>query len=205
MAISEHQIRMLEAIARVAPNAIMRKYRDNCCIATARIVTEVLKKFHFRNFRPFTVEANIFNETYVRKGRTPQSDEEAQAWLAEGAWQVVLGERTETQDGKWPGHLAVLLDNQYLLDIAIFQASRPHKGIQLSPILTSVPEDFVKGEDKCGLMFNNCMVVYVSYPQDKSYEAARDWWDVGRSKDVVREIFTDVKAIITKASLDKKK
>jgi len=199
MSLSEHQIKMLEIVARVAPNAIMRKYKDTCCIAAARVVTEVLKKLHFKDVRPFVVEANIFNEVYVRKGRTPQSDEEAQQWLTEGAWQVVMGDRKEPSNpGQWAGHLAVLLHEEYLLDIAIFQASRPQKQINLHPIFTSVPPDFVKGEDKCGLMFNNCMVVYVPYPNDKSYEAAKDWWDVAKSKDVVSEIVSEVKRNLAK-------
>jgi hypothetical protein len=198
MALSEHQLKTLEIIARVTPNIIVRKYKDDCCIAASRIIIEVLKKLHFRDVRPFSVEANVFNEVYVKKGRTPQSDEEAQAWLAEGAWQVVVGDKKEIHEGRWPGHLAVLLQDQYLLDVAIFQATRPHKNISLSPIFTSVPEDFVRGEDKCGLMFNNCLVVYVPYPNDKSYETARDWWDVGRCKDVVSDILAEVKVILGK-------
>lgn len=199
MELSNHQLNMLEAVARVAPKEIMKRYKDNnCCIATARIIIEVLKKMHFKNIRPLTVEVNIFNETYVKKGRTPQSDEEAQAWLAEGAWQIILGERTLTHDGQWPGHLAVLVNDRYMLDIAVFQATRPQKNIHLSPILTTVPEDFVKGEDKCGLIFNKCMVVYVSFPQDKTYEAARDWWDVAKSKDIVSEILTEAKVVLAK-------
>lgn len=199
MEISEHQVKMLEAIAQVAPNILLRRYKDlNCCIAATRIVIEVLKKLHFKDARPFVVEANIFNEAYVKKGRTPESDEEAQQWLGEGCWHVVLGDRSQEIKGQWPGHLTVLLHDRYMLDIAIFQASRPHKQINLHPIFTSVPEDFVKGEDKCGLMFNNCMVVYVSHPEDKTYQSARDWWDVDKSKEIVSDIVAEVKTILGK-------
>lgn len=198
MPLSERQIRMLEAVARTAPNIVMRKYKEDCCIATTRIVIEVLKKLHFKNVRPFVVEANIFNEVYVRKGRTPQSDEEAQEWLKDGCWQVVLGDRKQSLEGKWPGHLAVLIDEAYLLDVSAFQASRPLKQIHMTPIFTSVPEEFVKGEDKCGLMFNNCMVVYCSYPEDNTYQKARDWWDVKRSQEVVKDILAETKLILDK-------
>lgn len=198
MSLSEHQVRILETIAKIAPNAILRKYKETCCIAGARIIIEVLKKLHFKNIKPFTVEANIFNEVYVKKGRTPQSDEEAQQWLTEGCWQIVLGDREEKIEGRWPGHLVVLINDQYLLDVTIFQATRPHKGIHLTPVLTTVPEDFIKGEDKCGLMYNNCMIIYTSYPTDDSYKTARDWWDVARSKEVVSDILSEVKLILAK-------
>lgn len=199
MNLSEHQLKMLEAIAEVTPNILLRSYKDlNCCIAATRIIVEVLKRLHFRNIKPFVVEANIFNETYVKKGRTPDSHEEAEQWLGEGAWHVILGDRSQENKGQWPGHLAVLINERYMMDIAIFQASRPHKNINLHPILTTVPEDFVKGEDKCGLMFNNCMVIYVSHPEDKSYQATRDWWDVAKSKEIVSEVYSEVKSILAK-------
>lgn len=199
MSLSERQVKMLEAVARVTPNVLLRKYKDeNCCIAATRVIIEVLKKLHFKDIRPFTVEANIFNEVYVRHGRTPQNDEEAQAWLEEGCWQVVVGDRKTEQDGKWAGHLAVLIHEKYLLDISIYQSTRPQKQIFMYPIFTSVPEDFVQGNDKCGLMVNNCMVVYCPFPDDKSYQTARDWWDVSKSKEVVSDILTEVKAILAK-------
>lgn len=198
MDLSDRQLEILKVVTQVSPKIILNKYREDCCIVTARIIIEVLKKLHFKDVKPFVVEANIFNETYVKKGRTPQSEEEAQTWLTEGAWQVVLGERTEKHEGKWAGHLAVLLNNRYMLDIAILQASRPHKQINLTPIFTTVPENFVRGEDKCGLMFNNCMVMYTSYPEDQSYQKAKDWWDVNRSKGVVSEVLSEAKSILAK-------
>lgn len=198
MELSEHQVRMLEVIAQVTPKILARKYRDvNCCIAATRIVIEALKKLHFKNMRPLAVEANIFNEVYVKKGRTPQSQEEAEAWRDEGAWQVVLGEQTEKHEGMWPGHLVVLINERYMLDIAVFQASRPQKQINLGPICTTVPEEFVKCEDKCGLMFNNCMVIYVSR-NDKSYETAKDWWDVAKHKEAISEVVEEVKIVLGK-------
>ncbi len=207
MPLSEHKIKLIEIVSAVAPDSLLSKYKENCCIAGSRIVMEVLKKLHFRDVKPITVEANVFNEVYVKKGRTPQSQEEAEAWRDEGAWQVVLGDRTQVIPEKWPGHLALVIDGEYLLDVTIFQGTRPLKQIFLNPILTTIPEAFVKGEDKCGLMYNNCMIVYASYPNDKSYQTAKDWWDVKRSKDIVSEIYSDVKKVIAgklKLSLGKK-
>lgn len=189
---------MLEIVSQVTPQILARKYKDiNCCIAATRIVIDALKKLHFKEVRPLVVEANVFNEVYVKKGRTPQSQEEAEAWRDEGAWQVVLGDRSQTLEGQWPGHLVVLINERYMLDIAVFQASRPQKQINLGPIFTTVPDDFVKHEDKCGLMLNNCMVIYVSRA-DKSYESAKDWWDVSKHKDAVSEVVGEVKAIMAK-------
>lgn len=197
--ISEYHIAMVKAIANVAPRVIFRKFQINSCIAGSRIVIEVLKKLHFKNVKPLVVEVNVFNETYVKKGRTPESHEEAQAWLEEGAWQVVLGERTETPPtGVWPGHLVVLIDGTAIFDITSMEANRPQKNINISPLFTTVPENFVRGEDKCGLIFNNCMVVYSSYPADTSYQAYRDWNDLAITKAAVNEVYYDVKEILGK-------
>jgi hypothetical protein len=186
---------VLEKLTEIAPNVIARNYTSDCCIAATRITIEVLKKFHFKDVKPLVVEANVFNETYLKKGRTPKDHEEAQAWLAEGAWQVVVGDKTVQTDYPitWPGHLVAVVNGKYMVDLSITQATRPHKNINLSPIASIVPEDFVKNQDKCGLMFNDCLVVYVSYPKDVSYQRARDWWDKKRCDEFVKEIAGDIK------------
>jgi len=197
--ISEYHIAMVNAVAITAPKVIFKKFQINSCIAGTRIVMEVLKKFHFKNLKPLVVEANLFNETYVKKGRTPESHEEAQTWLEEGAWQVVLGEKTETPPtGIWPGHLVLLIDGTSIFDVTIVQANRPHKNINLSPIFTTVPENFVREEDKCGLIFNNCMVVYTPHMENKSYQTYRDWHDLSITKSAVNEVYYEVKDILGK-------
>ncbi len=197
--ISEYHIAMVKAIAKVTPRVVFKKFHINSCIAGTRIVMEVLKKFHFKNVKPLVVEVNVFNETYFKKGRTPESHEEAEVWREEGAWQVVLGERTETPPtGVWPGHLVLLIDGTAVFDITAGQATRPQKNINISPMFTTVPDNFMRGEDKCGLIFNNCMVVYSSYPTDTSYAAYRDWNDLAITKSSVNEVYYEVKDILGK-------
>jgi hypothetical protein len=195
MDLSNSQLAVLEKLTEIAPRVIARNYTSDCCIAATRITIEVLKKFHFKDVKPLVVEANVFNETYLKKGRTPKDNEEAQAWLAEGAWQVVVGDKTVNTEGTkgWAGHLVAVVNGKYMVDLAITQATRPHKNIHLSPIASVVPEEFVTNPDRCGLMFNNCLVVYVSYPKDVSYQRARDWWDKKRSDEFVKEIAGDIK------------
>lgn len=204
MELSKYHLDTLEAIVTVAPNILVRKYKEDCCIAATRILIEVLKKLHFRNIKPLVVEANVFNEVYCMKGRPPESEEEAKAWLEEGAWQVVVGDRNTVIPNKWAGHLVVILEDKYMIDLSMFQASRPQKQINMAPICTVVPENFVKGGDKCGLMFNNCMVAYHSYPEDQTYQKAKDWWDKARSADVVSEILSEIKYLLPKKSLPAK-
>ncbi len=195
MDLSAYQLKVLEALTQIAPKAIARTYNYYCCVAATRIVIEVLKKFHFKDLKPLVVEANVFNETYVKKGRTPESDEEAQAWLAEGAWHVVIGDKKQELEDKkmWPGHLVTAVNDKYIVDLSIEQATRPHKNIHMAPLASVVPEEFVKQSDRCGLMFNNCLVVYVSHPEDKSYEKAKDWWDKKACEELVKEITEDIK------------
>lgn len=196
MSLSDHQIKMIETIAEVSPRILRKYYREDCCIVATRIIIEVLKKLHFKDVKAFVVEANVFNEAYLTKGRTPQNEEEAQEWLKEGAWQIVLGDRVEKIKGKWPGHLVTLINGMYIFDIALWQACRPHKNIILDPLLTKVPEDFVTGEDKCQLLYNKCLLVYQAYPNDNTYQSSKDWHDRSRSKDVVREIYSEVKSLL---------
>ena len=196
--LSEYHIKMIEAVAKAAPPILRRYYKEDCCIIATRVVIEVLKKLHFKNVKPFVIEANIFNEVYVRKGRTPANEEEAQEWLKEGAWQIVLGDRVDNVKGKWPGHLVVLINDQYMLDVAIYQACRPNKNIYLEPLFTKVFEDFVKGEDRCQLMYSNCLIIYQAFQNDKSYQNVKDWQDLSRSKMAVNEIYSEVRTLLKK-------
>jgi len=202
MELSKYHLDTLEAIVTVSPSILVRKYKEDCCIAATRILIEVLKKLHFRNIKPLVVEANIFNEVYCTKGRPPESEEEAKAWLEEGAWQVVVGDRQTIIPNKWPGHLVVILEDKYMIDLSMFQASRPQKKINMAPICTVVPENFVKGGDKCGLMFNNCMITYSPFLKDQSYQKAKDWWDKTRSADVVSDILDEVKYLLKNKKSD---
>ena len=198
MELSPYQLDMLEAVVTVSPKIILRKFKEDCCIAATRILIEVLKKFHFKDLKPLTVEANIFNEVYLKKGRLPQSDEEAQTWLTEGAWQIVLGDRELQLPNKWPGHLVVILNNKHMIDLSLFQANRPHKNINMEPLCAIVPEGFVKGEDHCSLIFKNCLMTYISFPQDNTYQKAKDWCDKSRTDDVVKDIYAEAKARLSK-------
>lgn len=190
---------MVKAIAQVAPRVVYKNFPINSCIAGTKVVLEVLKKLHFKNVKPLVVEANVFNEVYYQKGRLPTSKEEAQAWLDEGAWQVVLGDKTLPPPPKiWAGHLVVLMDDSAIFDVTVSQANRPNKKINISPLFTTVPENFVRGEDKCGLIFGNCMIVYNAYPQDTTYQAYKDWNDPSVTKKAINEVYYEVKDILGK-------
>src|SRR6516164_4897520 len=71
-------------------NRIRPKYMDSdCCIAIARINQIILEDYHFK-VQPVTVQLEIFNEAFVKKGRPPKDEHETRAWADEGVWKIVL-------------------------------------------------------------------------------------------------------------------
>lgn len=194
MKVSQQHIKILEAYAEEAPKEIYRHYRGDSCLVSTRISLEVLKKLHFKDVRTMAVEVNIFNPLYSSKGRLPESHEEAEAWKAEGAWQIVVGDMTvEHPPDYWPGHIVTIVNGTTMIDLSIAAAGRADKNIVMRPVLTTVPECFVKGEDKCALMVNDCMVIYEPRIKDVSYQGIKDWHNKARVAPVVSDIIEAVK------------
>ena len=157
-------------------------YSPDCCIAIARINQIILEAYHFKVI-PLTVQIEIFNEAFVEKGRPPKDEHEAKAWAEEGVWKIVLGYRKQPlKPGMWPGHLVSIVNNQYMLDISITQANRPHKNINLQPLaITTVSYD----KPLC-IRDQNTYLFYDFFPDDKSFYQKPDWQSPHQN--IVREI-----------------
>jgi hypothetical protein len=184
MNLSDQQIKIIETYIDEGKKVLSKvPFTD---ISVARINKEVLEKLNFRNSKALPIEVNIFNETYFKKGRTPQSDEEAQEWLKEGAWQVS------------DKYVVTLINDIYLLDLHIGRATRPEKRIFLKPLLTKVTEDFIRGEDRCGFVHNSCLITYNSFPTNLDYQKSKDWQDKTKTNKIVSEIYSGVKVRLRK-------
>jgi hypothetical protein len=188
------------AFARAAPRFLLPLGGQGCCVAAARLACDVLGDCYHMRVRPLVVEAHVFNPVITAKltakGRAPSSAEECQQWGAEGGWSesgwwITIGCRQDRDvvSGGWPGHLVAVVNETCLLDLALVQASRPHKGIRLAPLVAGVNAAFLAGNEGAVAVWvvNGCQVEYQAYPHDTSYRAFPAWQTLsGRRRETVR-------------------
>jgi hypothetical protein len=192
--LSRAQYDRVLAFARAAPPFVLPLSGQGCCIAAARVACDVLGDAYHMRVRPLTVEAHVFNPVIAAKiaaeGRPLTSPEVAELW-DEGAWWITVGCRRDRDvvPGMWPGHLVAVVNDACLLDLALVQASRPHKGIRLAPLVAGVNAAFLAGHEGAVAVweFNGCQLEYQAYPHDTSYRASPFWQTLsGRRQEVAR-------------------
>lgn len=187
------QQRKLDAVMEATLEVIPKFYRFNCCIAATRILLTVFEKLRSKA-RPLSVVAEVLNPAFLRlqaeSGTAwPVLVDEVRQWVDAGAWSVVLGEKPlEERPGMWSGHLCCLLWEEWLIDVTLPQASRPDKGINLVPVVLSVSPDFLSGKQSACFTTNGCDVYYDARPDDRTYTAGRDWYDVEKHRRIVERI-----------------
>lgn len=167
---------------------LMRKDNLRCSVTATRVVFDVLRKHNFK-VTPMAVDARVYNPLYTQKMRPPETDEEANTWLEEGCWSVVLGNSPKVAN-KWPGHLVAIVNDICIIDLAIVQAYRPDKNIIVNPVFAEINEAFINGEIQRGVDNNGCLIVYKTLPESQDYTKYKDWIDKkaieGLEKDIAQ-------------------
>lgn len=172
-----------DTIAAAATGLIWEATRNrgmapNCCIAACRILQHVLREVGVAT-RPIAVETSVANAAFLavaaELGGPPRTEAEADAVARAGGWIVDIGRRgsgSRPSTNRWQGHL-VLLTERLLLDPTLPQANRPMKGIALDPFVMVRGGEFPEAP-LCAEL-DDCAVVIVARPRDRSYASAPDW------------------------------
>ena len=162
------------------------------CIEGAALLTKVLQKVGISATQQLTVGVKISNPAYqefVKKHGVPKNEASKTAFNHSGAAAVLLGkDAPEVPEGKWPGHLVVIISGAFgekhaLLDLTITQADKPDWGIHLKPLCLAVSDDFVSGRRPAEFEVNGSLLRYTSYPNDHSYG---DWSHFMAREDIDR-------------------
>ena len=165
----------------VAKAALRRRFREDSCINSTRVLFDVYRAFGLAA-EAVTVRARIYSSGFVnraaREGHMPESPEEASSWTSEaGVWSVGIGYGgADMGRDKWPGHL-VLRSDAHLIDATIDQANRPEHGIVMPPLLllSHTPDAFWNAEELLEAEVNDCHVIYEPRPHDHSWMGSPAW------------------------------
>jgi hypothetical protein len=191
MASREQQQALVAALAATARAEILRDFRADSCIVSTRIALEVLRRFGVGGYA-LSVRAMIANAPFLERlkggAAPPAGHEDALRWAAEdGAWLIGLG-FGEAGPGRWPGHLVVIAERRWLVDLSLDQASRPQRSIVLRPLVAVVGEPFLRGRKALEVPMGGSLVRYEAVPRDRSYRNAPDWDDPRRWAPAVQRI-----------------
>lgn len=137
------QVRLLDAVVRVARPLIREHFNADSCIASTRIGMDVLAHFGVAAVE-MPLMAFLFNHEAIKlfeAGMTSQEiGEHVRGISVEqegGAWTLGVGAPgAPTVSGRegWTGHLvATIPDAGVILDLSLDQASRPQKNMLLKP------------------------------------------------------------------------
>lgn len=150
--------KVVESLVRVARPIILEMFNKDSCIASTRIAIDALRYFGIAAV-PMALSATIYNACAVEEfgqGEAITSIANFQSALRvnepSGAWSVMIGTGLSEKDPNnptWAGHLvAVIPETTVLIDLAIDQASRPSKSIDLEPFCLQIPQkEWWKGTD----------------------------------------------------------
>jgi hypothetical protein len=124
-------------------------YAPDCCIAATRIALDVLEHFQIPG-RPLATRLLVFNSVFREwvesHDRMPETRDEIDEVFDRGGWSLLVGAETYTTPptgGRgFDGHLVAYLDEGYIIDLSIAQASRPRYNIRLAPLVAKMPEGF---------------------------------------------------------------
>jgi hypothetical protein len=186
--------------------AIRQRYNPDSCVASSSIGLDVLGRLGYEA-RPISVRTMLANRQFVerlrREGHVPQNAAERERWFIEsGCHAIGLGvpDPTDTETNPIVNglHVALLVENAWLWDLSIDQASRPAHGLVITePFVGHVGmsrnyKKWLRG--KSDILFEapgQGIVVYQLKPDDRRYEQHPNW--VMTSRDVLarQEIATE--------------
>jgi len=133
--------------------------RDTC-ILTSYALHNVLQRLGY-NSRPLRIEAAVFPDDRKLYGSIL------------GSWN---GSRHAASPGKWWGHLAVLVEEEWLLDPTIDQANKKEwpRSICVGPLAVRLTQKFWAERGSILVRTNGCTVRFSPHPRQNGFANAGD-------------------------------
>jgi hypothetical protein len=134
--------------------------RDTC-ILTSFALHDVLQRLGY-NSRPLRIEAAVFPDDRKFSGTIL------------GGWSE--GTRRAASPGKWWGHLAVAVEDEWLLDPTLDQANKSEwpRSMHVGPLAVRLSERFWTERGSFLIQTNGCTVRFSPHPRQTGFANAGD-------------------------------
>jgi hypothetical protein len=132
----------------------------NTCILTSFALHNVLQRLGY-NSRPLRIEAAVF-----------PNDRKFYGTIL-GGWREP-GSRQAASPDKWWGHLAVAIENEWLLDPTLDQANKKERprSMRVGPLAIRLPEKFWAEHGSILIQVNKCSVRFSPHPRQVGFARA---------------------------------
>lgn len=183
--------RALDALVEAVPSAVRAAgLKPNSCILSTRLGVEWLRAHRIRA-QAMPVALVVFNPAGWELVQAGIAADRADEWDAAGAWSVAVGLGvTEGSGPGWDGHLVVIADGRYLVDLSAGQVQRLQRDIKAEAFWTEA-RDLAHGEPEGFRSEDDCLWLYKP-TGDRRYLSMPAWaaYRVGvRGNHVVSERF----------------
>lgn len=151
-------------------------FNRDTCILHSRVAVDVLRELGVRA-RPLACRMMAGNDSWralsLKLGRYPVPDEwEPETWCLG----IGYGPDPRLERPRYDGHVIVVVNERWAVDLTLDQASRPAKGMELRPHFWQVEREFLRG-DQPEVFFTEggSVVTYFPLPEERGFLTVPDW------------------------------
>jgi hypothetical protein len=176
--------RLLDQLVEEVYPQLREKFGAGNCILASKAAIEFLRMNNVPAF-PIVAETHVMNDTWMNALQLPDVNEEMMKQaVANGAHCVaVVEDQPDSPRKGYKGHLVVIVNREFIVDLSLDQANRPAKDIQADPFWLEMPRleltSFLRGRTAftaCQVHDgNNTWITYRLQPKRKDFETAPDW------------------------------
>ena len=146
-------------------NRVAAKFNGSrdTCILTSFALNNTLQRLGY-NSRPLRIEAAVFPDDRKLYGTIL------------GGWREPGCRRRAASPGKWWGHLAVVVGDEWLLDPTIDQANKKEwpQAIHVAPLAVRLTKEFWTERGSVLIQVNKCSVRFSPHPRQVGFANAGD-------------------------------
>lgn len=151
----------------------------NSCIASTRILTEVLRYFGYAS-EPLPCTTLVFNAAgYDYATREVPTDQ----WPIEAHSVGAVGSgRYRPETNAWDGHLVAIVDGRWLADPSLDQFARPQRGINVDPVVLDISDWHDRSRANHWQREDGVVIAYQAMRNPGPWRNAPDWSGKGNMR-----------------------
>jgi hypothetical protein len=185
---SERQaIRWMELMCETLPPRLTAAgFSRGTCILHTRLATMLAREAGIRA-RPLRCNVVVANGKWLELAEELDRMPETREWRG-GEWSLGIGHGREVGQPGYDGHVVVVVEERWVLDLTLDQANRPQHGINMHLGYFAVTPEWLRGETMTAFRRDGCFVQYEAVPEDRGFLTVPDWTEIKANDPKLRRL-----------------